>query len=148
MTTAMNVTPAQVYRVAKDPVAKLIALQLIADKQREMVDQRHQAILDSHEYLTEEGERITDPRRDYRICDDQAAELYAAYDAANVAAGCKDLKPGHCPALTAEHDVIKAEWEVIHCTAALFGMDPELMYGDIRERYLKLVIGFTLATER
>lgn len=52
-----------------------------------------------------------------------------------------DGPPGHCPALRAEHLHNIAERCLIDLTAPKFGIDPLLLWGDSRKKFLDLMIG-------
>lgn len=89
----------------------------LAKNLRAEADARYGPIFERFDFRDmETGERITDPGHLYLTDQkDLCAEYYAACDAANREAGY-DLPPGHCPALIAGHDVLKAERALLeHC---------------------------------
>lgn len=89
-----------------DDMAKWASLCTIAQAQvdtiRPIVEAYHQAILQAGNYLTPNGERITDHGRTWELRDDHAAELYGLYEEAAKAAGF-DMPPEVCPLLLAQH---------------------------------------------
>ena len=55
------------------------------------------------------GERITNSDLLYMASEADAQKFYVRMDAAYKAAGYKDLQPGYCPYLMADHDRVQAE---------------------------------------
>ena len=89
---------------------------------------------------------ITSPDRIY-LCDDepQVQSFYEACDKAHRDHGFTG-KPGHCPALIAEHLVIVTEQALIDLAIPLTGIDH--VYGENRTKYLDLLIGSCLKAEK
>ena len=71
------------------------------------------------------------------------AEFYQACHEAHIAHGyAKDVRdePGRCPALIAENMLVKAEQALIGLAAPMFGVEPHMLYGDNRRKYLDLLL--------
>lgn len=94
---------------------------------------RHITTPDSSEFMmlhgAEESEEIKSKLREY----------YAACDAEHRRQGYNDLPEGHCPALRMANLHTEAENALIKSAEELFGVDQ--IYGDDREKYLKILIG-------
>ena len=95
-----------------------------------------------------EGEpiRITNPDRLY-LCDDEARlkEWYEECDKEHRKHGFTGPK-GHCPALVAE-DVLRQAQQLLidHACASLpLGFDSSRVFGDARDKLLRLVISMTI----
>lgn len=76
--------------------------------------------------LRVERTRIYDPKHSYQSEDDAAINAYyAACDAAERAAGLKPdgMDLDHCPALVAEHEQLKAEWNVLDAAAVMLDLE-------------------------
>ena len=88
------------------------------------------------------GERILDHNLLY-LCRDKSVcqEFYKACDKAAKSAGAKpaDMERDHCPALVAQHDLIKAENHLLNLTGKPFGFESCDFYGSKRDEWLNLV---------
>lgn len=82
------------------------------------------------------------------LCSEKMDQYYAECDAAHRAHGFTG-KTGHCPALLAEHNVIKAERALIDVAGPFFGLsNDKLTMMDDRKKFLDLVIGAAVKTGR
>ena len=116
--------------MAKGLVANVNAYLLartVAEVEREKCDKIQRALLADREYFIAERwnrlkapERVTEPKDAYLMGDADAAEYYAALNAAYVAAGYVLEEPGNCPALMAEHLQTQAEWALIEAAQEWF----------------------------
>ncbi len=97
--------------------------------------------------------RVLDPKISY-LMDDQSAKLYfARLNAIHLAEGFKKAAEGCCPALTAEHLKIQAEWALLKAAEEFFPgvTNDKLLCGvkgknglDTRREYLDLLIGLVV----
>lgn len=135
------------------PVAEALLLsRAFAQCERERVDAYIRPVFDRFEFWNDleakhgmERKRITEPKDLYLSEDEeQAKEFYAACDKAHREHGFTGPE-GHCPALTAEHNVIKAEWALMRCGHSLTGLGEEPnLYGENRKKYLDLLVSICL----
>lgn len=113
-----------------DEMAKWASLLSIARAQvdaiRPIVRGYQQAILQAGNYLTPDGERITEQNRTWELRDEHATELYGLYEEAAKLAGF-DLPQDVCPLLLAQYHVVKCETRLMQ--AAL----PELKNAGFRD---------------
>ncbi len=128
------------------PVAReLLAIRVVAEHERGQADARHAAILAAGDFRDDEGNRILDPQKSWRIVESQYPTYSAACDAANRDAGY-DVKPGYCPALIAEDAVIKLENSLLEIAGEL--IDPvfaDIWNMDKRAEAIRLLCGLALA---
>ena len=83
--------------------------------------------------------RITDPSKLYLSEDkEQCARFYAACDAAHKANGY-DLESGFCPALIAEHEIVRLENALLHLADSLLNTPFSKSWGDNRDKALELL---------
>lgn len=149
--TVKRPTLARFTQWARDnaPLAHdVLVARTIAAMERKRVDD-YIAPVFAKFYFTDSrtGEVITKPDDLYRALDDQEAEcqeFYAACDAEHRRHGFTG-PTGHCPALTAEHDVIIAERALLDALSALMGADFSYVYGENREKALDLALGACLS---
>jgi hypothetical protein len=134
---------------AKDcaPAAKAVLMaRAFAQVERERVDAYILPIFARYTFVDglsrrgdHRGEKIDRPDQLYLSTDEAlVAQYFEECDQAHRAHGFKGPK-GHCPALTAEHLVIKTEQALIDLAKPLIGIDD--VYGDDRKRYLEILIG-------
>jgi hypothetical protein len=123
----------------------------IAEVTREKVDAYTQPIFDSFEfqYCGELAEKLNltgpVPRATFYLCDDpRIPEFYAACDAEHKRQGF-NVPEGHCPALTAEALLIKAENALIEAAQSLFDLGVHQIHFENRRKYLDLLLGACLA---
>lgn len=138
---AMNMRPMAV---------RYCALKVIAEDLRAAVDKVQRRLLLDECPLFKDldgGDRIIDPK-DYWLSQDEAAckAYYAAQDRELRAAGIKpdDMDDQFCPALVAEHNVIKARLAIIDALAPLVDINPEHLYGDNEDKFFELAMGLIL----
>jgi len=137
----------EIVATLREHVVAVLEHTAVAQVERERADTRHRAILDASVYKAAErwgGDRITDPKSSFLMDDADAKRYFAECDKARDAAGYKDLKPGYCPALIAEHAQSKAEQALIRAAHPYFGVDNHtiLCAGmDKRKEYLDLLMG-------
>ena len=133
--------------------------QACAEVTREKVDAYIKPVFDRFEFYVSEkcgdrvgtaGERILSPR-DLYLADLKSAaiaEYYAACDAEHKRQGYDDLEPGFCPALIAENLLIEAQNCLMEAANPLFGLKRNPYMPEDREKYLKLLLGACLKTEK
>lgn len=159
-----SMTPGQVQAIIQPAVARLLAAQVKAEAIRKTIDARHAPIFAKYEFYNEletrrndspkkpagyyaERRRLTNPDQLYLSTDEeQTARYYAECDAANRAAGY-DGPADTCPALVAEHEVIRTENALIEIAAPLLSFDENAksrIYGDLRKRLLETLIGLAV----
>jgi hypothetical protein len=71
---------------------------------------------------------------------------YAALDEEHRRQGYRGLKPGECPALAAQFLHTQAENALIESARDLFGIEFHQLYGDLRKRYLDILMGACITT--
>lgn len=130
----------------KTLVSTYLLARIYADIKREEVNVIHTQILQDieiHANTYGRTERLF-KMNDLYMCNDDTlcAKIYAEADKRLKAAGIKpaDMDSDYCPALTAEHDLVKIEWLILEETAPPLGIDPASLYGKNREQWLHLVI--------
>jgi hypothetical protein len=84
----------------------------------------------------EESEEIQSKLRRY----------YEALDAEHRRQGYRGLEPGHCPALEAQSLHTTAENALIESAHDLFDIESYQLYGDMRERYLDILMRSCITT--
>ena len=138
---AMNMRPMAV---------RYCALKVMAENIRAEVDKVQRRLLLEECPLFKDldgGGRIIDPK-DYWLCQDEAAckAYYAAQNRELRAAGIKpdEMDDKKCPALVAEHDVIKARRAIVDALAPLVAIDPQRLYGEKEEQFFELALGLIL----
>lgn len=158
MTTATMPTLPQLKQWAKDNrrlALAVCAAQAYAETMREAVDKIQRQILAElplyddlmAEHKGTERKRITDPKHTYLSQDEAACQRYfAECNTRTRAAGLKpaDMPDEYCPALVAEHDQIKAERALLDSGGALCGFGSDDLWGELRDRGLKLFLGAAL----
>lgn len=125
-----------------------------AEIMREKVDEiERQVLTDIPVYATPRSERRNRSDRLYLgkelyLTDDDelVKRVYAEFDKRERAA---DLKPvtmsdDHCPALVAEHELVKVEHRLLEQTCKPLGIKPNL-YGENRTKWIDLVVGAILS---
>lgn len=138
---AMNMRPMAV---------RYCALKVIAEDLRAAVDKVQRRLLLDECPLFKDldgGDRVIDPK-DYWLCQDEAAckAYYAAQNRELRAIGIKpdDMDDEFCPALVAEHDVIKARRAIIDALAPLVDIDPQYLYGEKEDKFFELAMSLIL----
>lgn len=142
-------TLAQFKRFCKTKGALALAVvqaQALAHVTRAKVDAYIAPVLAAAALRDDEGTLISDAGQVY-LCEDDAAcsAFFAACDVAHRAAGY-ELEAGKCPALVAESLLISAENALLDAGCSLFGVVPDMVYGDNREQMLKLLLGACVPT--
>jgi len=152
--------PKTVAAVLTPHVVAMLAARVIAETLREEIDAIKVRVLsegtytsDYAEYDDENGNRVTIPKRDWTISDDQSAEYYRLLDLAIRAAG-HNPPEGYCPALMAESELRDAQHALITAAERFFpGMTTsKLLCGTKTEgglethaKYLDLLAGLVMA---
>jgi hypothetical protein len=115
-----------------------------AAKLRIQVDKIGEKILSEGNFLDEKGERVLKHSKSWKIENKEGFEtFYSRLENACNDAGLRvGLEAGYCPALIAENDVIKIEWEILNWTGEAIG-DPKFaenvsIYMDKRKQALEL----------
>lgn len=149
---AATMSKKTVQKIIKPAALKVIALQAAAETLRKIVDARHAAILAAKEYKTADGERVTEPKHDWLICDEQSREYFDAIDKANRDAGFTGPFD-HCPALIAETELRDAQRELTDVAGPLFGItfDQIMTSANCLEKYaefIRLICGLALCKIR
>ena len=135
-------------------VNAVLLAQAVADVEQERCDKIKRKLLAEREYFVAERwnrlktpARVTDPNLAYLMGDADAAEYYAALDAAYATAGYK-LEPGYCPALIAENVQVQAENAMIVAAGKWFSQfvdgDSPRVWGPNREKLIGLLIGMVV----
>jgi hypothetical protein len=134
-------------------VNALLLATAAAQLERERVDKIKRKELEENAYYTDEGERVTDPRLDWRMNDESAARYYPRLNAIHLANGFEDASKGHCPALAAEHLQTQAEWALIAAAEEFFPgvTNDRLLCGNgkmsglkLRAEWLRLLTGLVV----
>jgi len=133
-------------------VLALLAARAFAQVERKRVDAYIQPIFAEYDFRpTQENLKFgepdaTLPLKYLWLTDMDAPEYHEfnerCYDA-HAARGWTGER-GHCPALTAEHAVTKAEWAIIESISRFLDFDFTHIYGDERKQLLDLVCGAAL----
>jgi hypothetical protein len=141
----------QFKRLSADivPAARAVLVaQAFAELERERVTAYTRPVFDRYAFVYGElagddlkGKRIEHPKHLY-LCGDDAlvARYFEDCDTAHRAHGFTGPH-GHCPALTAESVLMRAETEFLKLASPLFGVDFSETYGDARNKALKLLMG-------
>jgi hypothetical protein len=160
-TTRLAPTLEQFQQWATDcaPAARAVLLaQAFAELERERVNAYIRPIFASYHFMigkcwqkdpTLAGQPITDEQHLY-LCDDDDPQLAAYYDECDRAHRAHGFrgKPGHCPALEAEHLLTIAQSALLDLSTPLFGFRGDSLFGEDRARALKLLIGACMKAER
>ncbi len=94
-------------------VNRVLELRAIAEVMRKEMDEIQARVLQEEIFEDDEGNRITEPKHAWRIERPAHADYYyKRLDEEHTKAGFS-LPPGHCPALIAEHEQMKAEHALI-----------------------------------
>lgn len=89
------------------------------------------------------GQPVPDHEHLYICDDDRIPAYYAECAAAHKAHGWKG-DPEHCPALSADHDRVKAESALLDAGAKFMGLGHPPYKLELRAQMLKLMLGVTL----
>lgn len=122
--------------------AAVLALRERAVRVRAEVDAYTAPVFARFEFRSKyDGAPITRPA-DLYLSGDEAgcAEFFAACDLANREHGY-ELPAGHCPALVAENEVLKAERQLLEHYSKALGTDFAGTWGELREKALALFLG-------
>jgi hypothetical protein len=114
---------------------EIAALRAVAETLRANVDAIRAAVLAESDYRSryDATNRITSPRFDWTMSE----TCFTSYDAivrARVEAAGMSAPPEHCPALVAEEALRRAEWRMIEATAPMFGITPDEVNCDLKDR--------------
>lgn len=129
------------------PVNAYLLAATLAKAERERMDKVDADILDFMDVRDDKGERITDPRRSYRMTDEYWAAYYAERDKRIREMGYKVPKD-HCPALIAEELQRKAEHLILETAAKhMPELDPNRLLCCGMEKYreaIRLLVGLAV----
>ena len=129
-----KMTPEDVTPAVKAAVVKVLARMTIAQVTRAEVDKVQRAILENYPLYTEpfpercgaeESERIFEPGRTWRAATEYLLPYWDMVDTELRKLGIKpaEMEKDFCPALVAEHEQRKAEWELMDASAEMLKMD-------------------------
>jgi len=139
--------------VATDTVKSLVnsylMLRVLAETLREQVDEVYLAVLtETPVYEDRTGKPILNSEHLYLSTDEAAVKrTWAEVTKRLRAAGIHpvDMDDEKCPALVAEHDLVKIEWLLIDEAGKPFGISCDKMY-DIKQRaeFIRLTVGLVM----
>lgn len=110
-----------IVRALTGPVNQYLAAKVIADDLRRRVDECSQRALDEAVYTSRyTRERVTDPKDDWTIIEDEWQKYHARAVGFQEAAGLFPAKPGNCPALEAESTVRDAMRAIAEASIEFF----------------------------
>lgn len=110
-----------IVRALTGPVNQYLAAKVIADDLRRRVDECSQRALNEAVYISRyTRERVTDPKGDWTIIEDDWKKYHARAVGFQEAAGLHPLKPGNCPALEAESTVREAARAIAEASIEFF----------------------------
>ena len=145
----------EITKACEPAVNAVLLAKAYAKIKREQVDAVSRRILAEGVYLVapdrqehgRKNERITEPRYDWLMSDANFSGYHAKRNAILLEAGIKpaDMPDDHCPALVAEHLLVKAEWVLLETAWALVAPDQpadgwEDLYDEMRKKFIDLVI--------
>jgi len=157
-----NLTKHDVTPELKNLVHELLAAMAAAQVMRDEVDEVAAQVLTEVILLDDEGKRITEPGRDW-TCEDEAAlhRFWAIVDGRLRAEGIKPaaMEDDHCPALVAEHERRKIEWDLLDEAAKMLDIyeEPGSFNNELlccakglerRQEAIDINIGLVLAIEK
>lgn len=113
-----------------------------ADVERKRVDAYIEPIFATFNFRdSRTGESIAHSRSLYLSDEEERVkEYYAACDAAHREHGFTG-PDGHCPALVAENELLKAERKLLEVACKWLDFDVDLLYGENRKKMLDLLLG-------
>lgn len=133
-----NIDRETVNKIKKDKevikaVKELVALENKAKKIRYDVNPIYNGLLEKYDFKDKSGNRITDHNRLYLSDDDMAAY----YEESNKAVRKKHYaKEGQCPALVAEHEVVKKENEILDLLSKYYDFVKDMYDLKLRQEFL------------
>lgn len=145
----------EVSKACEPAVNAVLLAKAYAEIKRDQVDAVSSRILAEGVYMVapdrqdhgRENERITEPRFDWLMSAESFVGYHAKRNKILLETGIKpaDMPDDHCPALVAEHLLVKAEWALLETAWALVAPDQpadgwENLYGEMREKFIDLVI--------
>jgi len=142
-------------KVNKELALMVCKAQAQAELVREHVDSYTQPIFETYGFkvdaditkgMTDYGRPLDKPSDLYLTDDPRVTEYYAACDKAHKEQGY-DVQAGYCPALVAEHELIKIQNQLLESGAKLMGIEDIPVYGKNRVDMLKLLIGACTAKQ-
>lgn len=129
--------------LAKDPATHelavtYLALQAEAHRIRAEINRLYKPIFEKYSFFDNRGQQITfEQDRLYRCSDDAlVAQYFEEIDQAVRAAGY-DLPKNNCPALKAENNVIRCEWQILEKMAKIMDCEAADIHGETRDKVLK-----------
>lgn len=124
--------------VGDDLCRTWLAAEAAAKSTRAKVDAYIQPVFERFSFTSKwDGKPITKPN-DLYLTDEDCTAYYAACDIAHREQGY-NLPEGHCPALVAEHEQLKAEWALLEAAGKLLGIDGLGLWGDNRKQLLDIL---------
>jgi hypothetical protein len=153
MTKQPNIAEFKRWAKSHTALAEAVCLaQAFAELQRERIDAYITPIFQRYgfQYSGELCRNLSGPlpnQGDLYLCEDpRIADYFEECDQAHRAHGFTGPH-GHCPALVAEHLLIKAQNALIDAAMPLFGVEHHMMSTDQRRKYLDLLLGACLIKE-
>ena len=155
----MNMTPAKLETLAKSkPFVDLAKAVLVAMARaqtvRAQVDAYIKPVFDRFTFtaadkFNQSGNITIDKPSKLYLSEDEAqcAAFYAACDVEHKKNGY-DLPAGNCPALVADHDLVKAEYALLVFVGKAFELPFEDVYGNDRKALLKLLLGLATTANK
>lgn len=153
-------TPKAIVAALKPFVVNLIMLKAVAQVERERVDAIEREELRSQNYYGRHRDgrqfRVTEPKQSYLMDTDSSERYFDKLKAIHLANGFKAAAEGNCPALTAEHEQVKAEWALIEAAQQFFPdvTNNKLLCGTkdmdgltARQKYLDLLCGLVVSAK-
>ena len=134
-----------------EAVARYIAAKAYTETIRPLVEGYQRAVLAARNFQyrtwseskrpgSRPSGRITEPRDAWQMDDAQAEEYYALLDAEHIAHGFNVKAPGYCPLLIAEHEEIKAGWDICDAAEYISGITRDQIAATLKfHEYLDLV---------
>lgn len=127
MTTA-TLNPRSVAKALTPHVESLLKAKAIAEVERARVDKIQRQVLQEDVYMVDESHlrdgkepyRITEPKKDWLIDEQQAEKYYQRLNEIHLANGFEKAADGYCPALCAESVQRKAEHDLLEAAQEFF----------------------------
>lgn len=143
----------KVAEACEPAVNAYLLTRTFAEVKRAEVDAVKLELLTESVYMAPENrrdgrpERITEPRYDWLMSDADFKDYHANVNHIERERGIKpkEMIDDHCPALVAEHLLMKAEWAMLETAWALVVPEGpvdgwENLYGEMRKKFIDLVI--------
>lgn len=132
---------ANLMRIDRDPLTRTLRKALVDARKkaktiREHVDSYAEPIFHTYNFTSAHtGEALKSSGDLYLVEDLEAPEVKAFYASLD-----SNLPEGHCPALTAHHEAIKAERALLQHFSKALGVEFAELYGEDREKAVQLFL--------